>query len=486
MKKLTELVLPEEIVNSNGKNDLLVKRVVIDSRQVLPGDLFVAIKGANFDGADFIPEAIRRGAVAIVTIEPVKVECPVCWIQVKNERRMLSLIASRFFDHPAEKLYLVGITGTNGKSTTANLIYSIFSAKERSAMIGTVGKEFCGHFEKNNLTTPESLEIFAFMDKALQNGCCSLVMEVSSAALKMQRVDDIHFHQAIFTGLAPEHLDFHPDIEDYFQSKLLLFRRLSSNDWAILNFDNEFSPRIMAEIDASFLTFGFTPTADIHPLKWNFHLQKSHLILQTPRGKLEINTPLIGRVNALNVMAAVAAAIVRGLDSDTIVKALEKARNVKGRLDIIYQNDFFILIDYAHTDRALEELLKSLNELKKNRLIVVFGAGGNRDRFKRPRMGEVATRLADYAIITSDNPRQEDPQAIIAEICSGIPEERKNFEIEIDREKAIARSIALAQREDIVVIAGKGHEDYQIFHDRTIHFSDQEVALKYIKGKPNG
>ncbi len=486
MKKIRELFLPEEILNSRGNFDSEIRNITSDSRQVQPGDLFVAIKGANFDGTDFIPEAISRGAVAVVTSGPINQEIPVCWIQVQNERKTLARIASRFFDYPAEKLYVVGVTGTNGKSTTANLVKEIFSQQEPCAFIGTTGKQFQEYFEKNTLTTPEALEIFSFMDRALKMGAKSLAMEVSSASLKMNRVDEITYRQAIFTGLTPEHLDFHVDMEDYFRSKLILFTRLTSSDWAILNSDDPYHVRIMNEIDCGFLTFGFNQNADIYPVRYQCSLEKTDLTLMTPLGKIELTSPLIGRVNIFNIMAATASAIAHQLKPEAIVAGVARNAKVKGRLDLIYKNDFYVLIDYAHTDRALEELLKSLQEMKKNRLIVVFGAGGNRDRLKRPKMGEVATRLADLAIITSDNPRNEDPQEIIRQIISGIPPQQKNYRIEIDRQKAIETSIALAEKDDIIVIAGKGHEDYQIFHGRTIRFCDDEVALNFIQRKKNG
>lgn len=481
MIKLRELLSDDLVVNVHGDPLTAVTNVHFDSRRIAPGDLYVAIRGFSRDGVDFVGDAVQRGACAVVSMHlPVAAAAGVPWIQVKNDRRALSQIAARFYDNPSQRLAVVGVTGTKGKTTTAAMIQAILNREAPTAFIGTVGMGYGDIWLKTALTTPEAPELFSFMAEAEQAGCRHVVMEVSSVSLALSRVDDIRFSQAVFTSFSGDHLDFHGTMENYLEAKLALFRRLGGDSWAVVNSDSEYGRRVIGELSGRYLTYGFAEGADIRPLKQRFTLQGISAQLQTPRGRLDIESPLVGRFNLMNIMAATGSALARGVAPETIAGAVHEFRTVRGRLEVAHSGDFLVIVDYAHTDDALRNVLETLREVGHGRLIVVFGAGGSRDRSKRPRMGKVAGDLADVVVLTSDNPRQEDPATIIDEIAAGIDPAVSNLHREDDREQAIALALHLAAPGDIVLIAGKGHEEYQIFRDRTIHFSDFEVVRKLV------
>jgi len=308
-------------------------------------------------------------------------------------------------------------------------------------------------------------------------------MEVSSVALRLYRVEDIKFSQGIFTSFSGDHLDFHKTMEDYLESKIVLFKKLQPNDRAVINIDDPHAFKIIEQLNCKYLTYGFSKDADVRPLEYKCSISGIQALLETPGGELKIRSSLLGRINLLNIMAAVTSAIIKGISFENIAAAVEEFKPIKGRLDFAYKNDFFVLIDYAHTDKALESLLQSLKEIAAGRIIVVFGAGGSRDKTKRPRMGKAASIIADFVVVTSDNPRKEEPEAIIEDIMEGFDPAFKDFIIEIEREKAIKKALNMAAKGDLVVVAGKGHEDYQIFKDKTIHFDDYEVVRKLMKKK---
>jgi UDP-N-acetylmuramoyl-L-alanyl-D-glutamate--2,6-diaminopimelate ligase len=321
------------------------------------------------------------------------------------------------------------------------------------------------------------------MAEAEQEGCRNLVMEVSSASLSMFRVEDIEFSQGVFTSFSGDHLDFHQTMENYFEAKLSLFRRLAVNSWAIINVDDPSGPAIVRELNCKYISYGFSPTADVRPLKFDFSLSGIKAQLQTPRGKLEVESPLVGRFNLFNIMAAVASSLVSGVSPSHIFAGLKDFCQVKGRMEIVHSGDFHVIVDFAHTDDALANLLGTIRNLAgPGRIILVFGAGGDRDKSKRPRMGRVAAAGADYLFLTSDNPREEDPAAILEEIRAGIPAGFNAFEMEADRERAIGKAMRRACPGDFVVLAGKGHEEYQILKSGTIRFSDAEVVRKLLGG----
>jgi UDP-N-acetylmuramoyl-L-alanyl-D-glutamate--2,6-diaminopimelate ligase len=483
MKYLDELLGKQESLAWRGELHVPVGGIAYDSRRVREGDCYVAIKGFLRDGVDFVPDALARGAGSVVSVHPPAAAQPqVTWVQVKNDRRALSAMASRFFGDPSRSLHVIGVTGTNGKTTTVALIQALLNGGSATAAIGTLGMSFPGLERPTTLTTPEAPELFAFMAEAVKAGCANLAMEVSSAALSLHRVDDIAFSQAVFTSFSGDHLDFHGTMENYFEAKLSLFKKLGSEHWAVINGDDPMAPRIIRELNCRYVTFGFSEQADVRPLKQQFSLEGVRAALHTPRGRIEIQSRLLGRFNLQNIMAAVSSALVRGTATETIVARLAAFQPVRGRATIAHSGEFLVVVDYAHTDDALENLLKAFREIARGKLILVFGAGGSRDRSKRPRMAQVAARYADRVVVTSDNPRQEEPEAIIADIVAGFPPGFGNFSAEPDRRQAIFRALDMAAKGDVVLIAGKGHENYQIFSDRTVHFDDVEVVRERMGG----
>ncbi|MGE5342725.1 MAG: UDP-N-acetylmuramoyl-L-alanyl-D-glutamate--2,6-diaminopimelate ligase [Candidatus Omnitrophota bacterium] len=478
-----------------GSHDLHVEvsGVHMDSRKIQPGNCFVAIQGYKENGLKYIGDAIAKGAGSVVFEANPEDTFPVIprgipWARIDNARLALSRMAAEFYGRPADALYNIGITGTNGKTTVMSLIHAILNRSALTAKIGTLGMSCDALSGKTGLTTPESLDIFQFLAEAREQGCQNLVMEVSSVSLKLCRVADIPFSQAIFTSFSGDHLDFHHTMDDYLQSKLMLFKNMGAPHWAIVNIDDQAADTVLKHSECRCLTYGFSEQADVRPLEYTFSLDGIRAVLQTPRGPIAIQSRMVGRVNLSNLMAAVASAVVKGIDTETIVQAIGEFLPVRGRLDVTVKDDFFVLIDYAHTDNALELLLQSLREIAPRRIILVFGAGGSRDTTKRPRMGRVASRHADVVVVTSDNPRAEEPLDIIQAIIAGFEPGFNRYRIETDRRQAIEAALRMAQKGDLVVIAGKGHEDYQIFKDQTIHFDDYEVVrdvMHILKQEPH-
>jgi UDP-N-acetylmuramoyl-L-alanyl-D-glutamate--2,6-diaminopimelate ligase len=486
MMYLDELLKGVDIVSSSKGLHVNVSGIQMNSRKIQPGNCFVAIRGYKENGLNYLGDAIANGATAIVFESKPDETLPdiplnLTWILVKNARYALSKMVAAFHGHVSDSMYAVGITGTNGKTTIMSLLHDIYNTETETAKIGTLGMFYDGIQEKTSLTTPESTDIFQFLSYAYQKGCKNLVMEVSSVGLSLYRVNSIHFSQGIFTTFSGDHLDFHKTMEDYLAAKMKLFTRLGQEDWAIINIDDPSAYKILEQLDCKYLTYGYSPDADVRPVKYKLKLNGISATLRTPKGDISIKSQLVGRVNLCNIMAAVTSAIIKGISFENIQKALKEFKPVKGRLDPVYSEDFTVMVDYAHTDNALESMLKSLRELVKNRLILVFGAGGSRDKSKRPRMGKAAADNADFLVLTSDNPRQENPADIITDVAAGFDTGFKNYIQEVDRKKAIQKAIHMAEKDDLVVIAGKGHEDYQIFMDKTIHFDDYEVALDTIK-----
>ncbi|HNX96708.1 MAG TPA: UDP-N-acetylmuramoyl-L-alanyl-D-glutamate--2,6-diaminopimelate ligase [Candidatus Aminicenantes bacterium] len=482
MKTLRDLLIGLEPLASAGPLDVPISAIRFDSRQVKPGDLFVAIQGLNQDAARFIPQAIAAGAAAVVSVHPPLPAIEVPWVQVKNDRRALSHLAAAFTDNPSHRLQVIGVTGTNGKTTMVALITAILGREMKVARIGTLGMACQEHERKSSLTTAEAPDLFAFLAAAEREGCRTVAMEVSSASLSQQRVADIRFAIAVFTSFSGDHLDFHGTMAHYFQAKLSLFQGLGEEAWSIICADDPQAPAVIREVSGRYLTYGNSPDADVTPIKSRFSIQGIEATLKTPKGKVAIESPLLGRINLTNLMGAVATAVVAGLSLESIAAAIREIPPVRGRLEPVHRGAFAVIVDYAHTDHALENLLGSLRELTQGRLIVVFGAGGARDQTKRPRMGAVAARLADQVVVTSDNPRSEDPRLIIDAIVAGFPREFTAFTVEVDRRRAIERALTMAAPGDVVAIAGKGHEDYQIHGDRTIHFDDREVVQEILAG----
>lgn len=483
--KLGELVrgLPGEAVNA----DLLAREIrflAYDSRQVKASSLFFALPGEKADGYDFAESALRGGAIAVVSERQAPPQLTGCWIRVPDARRALAEAARTFYRDPASRLQLVGITGTNGKTTTAFLLHSILEAAGMTTgLFGTVEYRVGSRTLPAVHTTPESADLLSYFADLVAAGGNAAVMEVSSHALAQERVWGIHFAAAVFTNLTRDHLDYHKDFERYFAAKRRLFEGVGAPppELAVLNLDDPWSKRLLALPHKRCVTYA--ASSDAHVMVKNFAegLTGIHATLTTPQGKVEIESALIGRVNLENILAAVAAAEGLGIPGETIRQGVARLKSVPGRCERIDAGQpFLVLVDYAHTDDALRNVLKTARALTRNRLIVVFGCGGDRDRSKRPLMGEVAGTLSDLAVLTSDNPRSEDPIRIMSDAMVGLQKANKTYLTEVDRRAAIRKALVEAGDGDVVVIAGKGHETYQVLKDETVPFDDRQVARQML------
>jgi UDP-N-acetylmuramoyl-L-alanyl-D-glutamate--2,6-diaminopimelate ligase len=487
--KLSELLIDVPVRTIHGSVDTDVTSVTPDSRMVKPGALFVAIPGTAKDGTHFIKQAIDKGAVVVVTPTAEPLEVPA--VQVENPRAALAIIASNFYGRPARKLSIVGVTGTSGKTTTTRMIESIFDAPvgERSEPVGLIGTiEYRAGDERlvADRTTPDSVVLQEWFAKMVEAGVHHAVMEVSSHALALQRTRGVHFAAAVFTNLSREHFDFHKDFEDYFATKRMLFDQIDrTRRTAVVNIDDEYGRRLADELGANALTFGHDSNADIYP-KQGFVINVDGLngTIVTPHGPIRIESSLLGLPNLYNWLGAIGAALVVDIPITQIEAGIRNLESVRGRFERVASTGGpTVIVDYAHKPDALEKLLHAVREIAGDRRVwILFGCGGDRDRGKRPQMGQIAAALADEVIITSDNPRGENPQAIIDEIAAGI--QGREFRAIADRRAAIEDAITRAGQDDVVVIAGKGHETYQVAGDQVIHFDDREEA-EIALGKRN-
>jgi UDP-N-acetylmuramoyl-L-alanyl-D-glutamate--2,6-diaminopimelate ligase len=474
-----------------------VTGLAYDSREVAPGDLFFCVSGFQSDGHRFAPEAVRAGAAALVVERPLNLGVPE--VLVASARAAMAPAAARFYGEPARRLRVVGVTGTNGKTTTAYLVHALLEAGgEQCGLLGTVKSVIGGDERQVARTTPEAIDLQEDLRAMLDGGDVACAMEVSSHALELGRVDAIPFAAAIFTNLTQDHLDFHADMEEYFQAKRRLFVSPQPPAVSVLNVGDPYGRRLAAEVQGA-LTFGVQEPADYMATDVRCDFDGCSFTLQTPAGQRELTLPMPGRFNVANALGALAAAHALGVDLDVLVAALERGVHVPGRFEPVEEGqEFAVLVDYAHTPDSLENVLRAARELvefgEDGRVLCVFGAGGDRDRGKRPLMGEIAARLSDVAIVTSDNPRSEDPEQIIKEILGGVvpgggevgaspgagsPARAGTADVRSnsDRRAAIEQAIASARRGDVVVIAGKGHEQGQEFADgRKLPFDDVAVA----------
>ncbi len=483
-----ELLDGMEILLPAGDTD--ISGLQYDSRKVKPGDAFVAMRGESSDGNGFIDRAIGAGAVAVVTDSASEKPRPnIAWAQVPHGRRALARLSATFYRHPAESLTITGITGTNGKSTTAFLLESILDADARkSALIGTIEYHVSGKILPAPHTTPESLELNSIFAQALLRGATEAVMEVSSHALAQDRVYGIPFDCAVFTNLTRDHLDFHHTMEEYFAAKQKLFEGCGTGPpgTAVINADDHYGEKLAAvskRRGSRVVTYGLAQ-GDFHAGNVDVSLEGTRFDLVTPDETVPLFSPLIGKVNVYNIIAASAAAHARSVNGDAISRGIGNLRRVPGRFEPVdCGQPFKVVVDYAHTDDALRNLTSLARELKadKGRVITVFGCGGDRDRTKRPLMGEAAAQNSDLVVLTSDNPRSEDPIAIMNDAVVGLQRCHANYRMEPDRKLAIALAINDARRDDIVLIAGKGHEKIQITREGTIPFDDVNVARECLR-----
>jgi UDP-N-acetylmuramoyl-L-alanyl-D-glutamate--2,6-diaminopimelate ligase len=479
--------------------DQVVTAIAYDSRRVTPGTVFVALRGVNADGTRFAPQAVASGAIAVVaeTAAPAGVAVP--WVQVPTARAALAELAAAFYGNPSEELALVGITGTNGKTTTSYVLASIFEAAGmKCGRIGTIGYRVGARELDAPRTTPEAPELQQMLRGMLAEGCGACVMEVSSHALALRRADSLRFAAGVFTNLTRDHLDFHGDMEAYFAAKRRLFEILPEGAVGVINVDDRRGADLIAAARRP-VTYAIDAGADVRPGPLTFTLDGLAFEIRTPRGTLHVRSPLVGRPNAYNILAAAATAMALDLPFSAIEAGISRLENVPGRFQVVSSaaDDVRVIVDYAHTDDALKNLLETARPLAGGRVITVFGCGGDRDRTKRPLMGAVAARLSDLVIVTSDNPRSEDPERILEEIRRGIvmPADRiapkgqqkgtPSLAI-VDRREAIEKAIKDARTGDLLLIAGKGHEKYQVIGDKTLPFDDVEVARAALARRRSG
>ncbi len=460
-------------------NELEVKSIADDSRLVKSGDLFFARPGSSVDGAAYIQEALNRGAIAIVSEENLEIKC---LIKVESVLNSLDILLKNFHNQPLERLVKYAVTGTNGKTTTAFIIDHVLSSFQNNILTGTIHNKIAGKIIDSVLTTPGIVEFYQILSQGILAKCQSISLELSSHAIEQNRLGTIKLDAAIFTNLSQDHLDYHGDMQTYFEAKLRMFQEyLSDKCIPIINIDDEYGQKICNIIDSEYWSYGLgQKTYDIFILEDLNPRGPIELNLQTPCGVVYIKTHLIGDFNKENLMGAVGALLTCGVSIDKIQKGLETVC-VPGRLEVVATEKGHVVIDYAHTPDALSRVLDTLREICQGKLIVVFGCGGDRDKSKRATMGSVAVNNADIIFVTSDNPRTEDQLEIIKDIMKGIPDSKQAY-VEADRRSAIAQALGVMGEYDIVLIAGKGHEDYQIIGTEKFHFDDKEIVQEFIGG----
>ncbi len=476
-----------------GDGSKQVTDVSHDSRRAGPGCLFVAVRGGLFDAHKFIPQVVEQGAAGVISeLEPAAEGLVdsgrIAWIQVDNVRRAMAQAAAEVHQHPSRELQLVGITGTNGKTTTAYLVASIpEAAGEPVAMTGTVEYRLGREHRKAERTTPEATDMQRMLRQAVEVGCKTAVMECSSQAMDFHRCDGLEYAVAVFSNLTRDHLDYHKTMENYWVAKQRLFDgRLGSKPaTSVINVDDPYGLELAERLEKEGLRvvrYAVKSEAEVMARDPEFSLEGMRFNLVTPAGKREFHSPLVGPPHIYNTLAAVASGLSLGYDLDVITRALEKCTGAPGRFERVpHSGDFAVVVDYAHSDDALLNVLRTARDVTKGKIITVFGCGGDRDRSKRAPMGEAAGSLSDVVILTSDNPRTEDPEQILADAEQGIKETGKPYRKIADRREAIHQAIAEATSHDLVLIAGKGHEDYQILGREVFHFDDKEVAREALE-----
>ncbi len=490
MKSFDDLIAFCNPISVTGTAPNGLGKLCQDSRKVKSGDLFIAVKGYTVDGHDYIDKAIKNGASVIIAEKPVELRPGISVVLVKSTRTLLGPLAQTMVGYPARKLTVIGVTGTNGKTTVATLIWQALTMLgEKVSLLGTVEKRINEKVVKSRLTTSDPIELAEDMKKMVKAGSRYLVMEVSSHALHQNRVEGIPFYVAVFTNLSLDHLDYHESMDEYAEAKKLLFDSLEKFDWAITHLDDPKGEWIISDTKARILNFSFERQGVISASVTKEDETGTTLLVEGT----EFHTPLIGRFNAYNVVEALLVCSVLGVDGAVCAGALEKCKGAEGRMERVNQPDELeyhplVLVDYAHTPDALENVSKTLSDLKKSdqKLIILFGCGGDRDKSKRPEMAKIAEKYGDSIMVTSDNPRTEDPEAIIKDIFMGFTDLTKVSSV-TSRKDAIENVIIEADTNSIILIAGKGHETYQEVHGKRHHFDDREIAreaLKTINGHP--
>lgn len=494
---LAELIAPlekrGEVTYRRGDIHVQIAALTDDSRQIKPGTLFVAVTGERVDGHSYLCQAVAAGAAALI-VQDVSVaeEQTVPIVGMRDSRRALGMLAAQFLNNPSMHLRMIGVTGTNGKTTTTYLCKAVMeSAKRRVGLIGTVAYEIGSERIDASHTTPGAIELQQLLARMVQGGLDAVAMEVSSHALAMDRTSGCEYDTAVFTNLTQDHLDYHHTMEEYFQAKVRLFTGLTTSGSkpgpkrAIVNADDPWALRIKQACHVPVWTYSIREASDIRAHDVRLSVDGTMFRAATPSGNCQVESRLVGEHNVYNVLAAIGVGLSEGLSLDAIREGIHTVQNVPGRFERVEAGqDFTIVVDYAHTEDALVRLLTAAQTLKTGRIITVFGCGGDRDRGKRPKMGRAATERSDVVILTSDNPRTEDPTTILKEVEAGVRDvlqaSRVHYEMIPDRRTAIETAIREARRGDMVLIAGKGHEDYQIIGKQKFHFDDREVAREAV------
>jgi UDP-N-acetylmuramoyl-L-alanyl-D-glutamate--2,6-diaminopimelate ligase len=480
-----ELLQDVSTLESGIAPELDIQSLAYDSRSVKQGSLFFAIRGEQSDGHNFIPQALNKGAAGIVSERTAPLELRSRWIRVAKIRRALALAGANFYHHPDSSLQLVGVTGTSGKTTTVYLLHSILEAAGfLSGLFGSIEYRFGREALPARNTTPESLDLLTYLDALRTAGGKAAVMEVSSHALDQERAWGFRFEAAVFTNLTGDHLDYHKDFEHYFAAKRRLFEGLGTPppNLGVINVDDAWGARLLEVAGLRRVTYAVESNADYRVKQFALGPSGLHATLATPSGKWEIESPLLGRGNLEDVVAAMATADSLAIPRHTIQEGVSRLRQIPGRFEKIDEGQpFLVFVDYAHKYDALKNVLRTARPLARERVIVVFGCGGDRDRTKRPLMGEAAGTLSDLVVLTSDNPRSEDPISIMNDVMVGLQKAGRPYLTEVDRGAAIRRALGEARAGDVVVIAGKGHETYQVLKDRTVSFDDREVARAVLR-----
>ncbi|MBU3111816.1 UDP-N-acetylmuramoyl-L-alanyl-D-glutamate--2,6-diaminopimelate ligase [Clostridium lacusfryxellense] len=462
-----------------GDIDVDITSIQYDSRKVKKGDVFFCIEGYNVDGHKYIQSAINSGAIAIVCQQNVNIDLNVTFIKVSDSRKALAVGASNYYNNPSSNMKMIGITGTNGKTTSAFMLKAILEQMGyKVGLIGTIANYICDKKIHTERTTPESLELHELFKQMVDSKVDYCVMEVSSHSLSLDRVYGIEFCESIFTNLTQDHLDFHKTFENYFNAKLKLFKSSTSS---VINIDDVYGAKAYDSILNSKLSYGLNENVDIMAIDIKMNSRGSKFTVKYKNDSFEIELSIPGKYNIYNALGSIAVCLNQGVEVEEIKKALKKLQ-VPGRCELVentHNLKFEIILDYAHTPDALENILKTVREFTKGRLISVFGCGGDRDKTKRAIMGKIGTELSDISVVTSDNPRTEEPMQIIKDVTSGI--EKHNYEVVENRRDAIKRAIEIASAGDVIVIAGKGHEDYQVLKEKTIHFDEREVISDILK-----
>ena len=467
-----------------GSIDINIVGVENDSRRVSRDNMFIAIEGFTVDGHDFIDQVVGNGANCVVVQRDIQIEKEgVTLIKVEDTIEALARFSSRFYGEPSKKLDLIGITGTNGKTSITYLIKNIFEADgKKTGIIGTMGSVIDDELIDNKNTTPESLIIQKYLRKMVDVGTGSCIMEVSSHSLDMKRVAYMDFQVAIFTNLTEDHLDYHLTMENYFNSKLKLFNM--AQKYNIINIDDPYGKKVIDEMENNIpiITYGIDRNCDIYATDIVYHTKGVDFILNSPKGSIPINLNLLGKFSVYNALAAISCGIIYDIDLSVIKKGIESVKGIKGRFEIVpIDKDYSVIIDFAHTPDGLEKVLTTIDQFAEGRKVVVFGAGGNRDKAKRPIMGETVAKHADLCIVTSDNPRFENPDKIIEDVIVGVERAKGNYVAITDRKEAIKYAILNARHKDTILLAGKGHETYTIIKDEVIPFDEKQIVLDILK-----